>query len=250
MPIKISIITICFNSASTIEETIKSVIEQDYQNLEYIVVDGGSTDGTLDILKKYPEKISKVISEKDRGIYDAMNKGISIATGDLIGILNSDDVYAHESVLSKIAALYDSEKPDAVYADLVYVSKDNLNHVIRNWKSGLYKTGLFLKGWMPPHPTFFVKKECYEKFGTYNISFRSAADYELMLRLIHKEKIKTAYLPETIIKMRAGGISNITFLNRLRANMEDRRAWKVNGLNPGTFTLLMKPLSKVFQFVK
>lgn len=245
---KISIITIAFNSEETIEETIQSVIAQDYSNIEYIVIDGGSTDGTMSIVEKYLDKLAVVVSEPDKGIYDAMNKGVSLATGELIGILNSDDIYANNSVVSSIVTKVADN--DSVYADLVYVDRNNTDKVTRYWKSGEYKLGLFRKGWMPPHPTFFLKKKCYDEFGTYNLSLKSAADYELMLRMLHKNKISVVYLPEVITKMRVGGQSNVTLMNRLKANKEDRLAWKINNLKPGLFTLSMKPLRKITQFIK
>lgn len=246
--IKISVITVCYNSAKTIEDTIQSVISQDYPNIEYIIVDGASKDDTLQIIQKYKDKTSHIISEPDKGIYDAMNKGVSIATGDVIGILNSDDVFADNTVLSTIAKAFDNEHIDATYGDLVYVQSDNLNKTTRIWKSKPYKEGAFLKGWMPPHPTFYVRKSFYDKLGTYNLQLTSAADYELMLRFIHKHKINIAYIPKTLVKMRVGGQSNITLKNRLKANQEDRLAWKINGLKPHFYTLFLKPLSKLGQF--
>ncbi len=243
---KISIITITYNSASTLETTIQSVISQTYKNIEYIIVDGNSTDNTLEIAKKY--NITKIISEKDSGLYDALNKGISLATGDVIGILHSDDFYTNNTVIEKIVSVCEKNNCAGVYADLFYVDKDDTNKIKRKWKSGQYNDGLFLNGWMPPHPTFFVKKECYNKFGAFDLQFKSAADYELMLRFIHKNKIKIAYLPEFIIKMRVGGKSNVTTKNRVLANLEDRKAWEVNGLKPKFYTLYLKPLRKILQF--
>lgn len=247
---KVSIITISFNSEETIEDTIRSVVDQSYSDVEYIIVDGASKDGTMGIVKKYEDGISKTISEPDKGIYDAMNKGVKAATGDVIGILNSDDVYSNSEVLHKIVSKFDKEGSDAVYADLVYVDRQNTDEVKRYWKSGDYKEGIFKRGWMPPHPTFFVKKKCYEKFGVYNTDLKSAADYELMLRFLHKHKISVSYLPEIITKMRVGGESNVSLKNRIRANKEDRLAWKLNGLKPGPLTLTRKPLSKISQFFK
>jgi glycosyltransferase involved in cell wall biosynthesis len=245
---KISIITVCFNSAKTIEDTIQSVLSQDYPNVEYIIVDGGSKDATLDIVKKYSANISHFISEPDKGIYDAMNKGIALATGDVVGILNSDDVYYDSQVLSHISKAFEVTNADAVYGDLVYVASNNLEKVTRVWKSKPYTEGAFLKGWMPPHPTFYVKKSCYNQLGNYSLKLKSAADYELMLRFIHKYKISLAYIPKTLVKMRVGGESNVSLKNRLRANKEDRMAWKMNGLKPHFYTLFLKPLSKLKQF--
>lgn len=245
---KVTIITIAYNSAETIEDTIKSVVDQDYPNIEYVIIDGGSKDGTLAIVEKYKDKIAKIISEPDQGIYDAMNKGVANATGDLIGILNSDDIYADNQVVSDIIKQIGDK--DAVYADLVYVKRDAVDQVTRYWKSGEYKKGAFVKGWMPPHPTFFVRKKCYDDYGTYNLKLRSAADYECMLRMIHKHEISLAYLPRVITKMRVGGQSNLTVNNRVKANQEDRMAWEINGLEPRLYTLYLKPLRKVGQFIK
>ncbi|MDG2370730.1 MAG: glycosyltransferase family 2 protein [Flavobacteriales bacterium] len=243
---KISIITVSFNSAQTIEDTIQSVLSQDYNDIEYIIIDGDSSDKTIEIVNRYKADIQYFLSEPDNGIYDAMNKGVKASKGDVIGILNSDDVYENSSVISNIVKSL--KNSDAVYADLVYVQQNNLNHIKRHWKSGKYKIGSFLNGWMPPHPTFFVKKMCYQKYGLYNTSLKSAADYELMLRFIHKNKIKVEYFNGVVVKMRLGGVSNLSFTNRLKANREDRLAWKINNLNPSLFTFLLKPLRKITQF--
>jgi len=247
---KVSIITIAYNSAETIEDTIRSVASQTYSDIEYIIIDGKSTDNTLSIIDKHKASVSKLVSEKDNGIYDAMNKGVKLASGDIVGILNSDDFYADEHVVADVVKTFETEKCDGLYADLVYVDRENISMITRTWNSGKYYDGLFLNGWMPPHPTFFVRKEVYEKFGGYNTDLRSAADYEIMLRFIHKFKIRLSYLPRVITKMRSGGQSNVNIKNRIRANMEDRLAWKINGLKPGLLTLTRKPLSKVFQFLK
>jgi len=248
--LKISIITVCYNSASTIESTIRSVIQQDYASIEFIIIDGGSTDSTMQVIEKYKENISKIISEKDDGIYFAINKGIKIASGDIIGILHADDHYASNNVITKVMRVFEDEKKDTVYGDLQYVNKQDSQKVVRNWKSGAYKDGLFLKGWMPPHPAFFVKASCYKQFGNYNTILKSAADYELMLRLLHKNNCSTAYLPEVLVKMRVGGKSNVSIKNRILANREDKKAWLINGLKPGVFTIIRKPLSKLNQYFK
>jgi len=245
--VKVSIITITYNSEATLKDTIESVVNQSYGDIEYIIVDGKSTDNSLSIIESYKDKISKVISEKDQGLYDALNKGIALATGDLIGIIHSDDFYTNKFVIEKIVKSIEENNSDAVYADLYYVDKVDTNKIFRKWKSGNYKDGQFLNGWMSPHPTFFVKRSCYEKFGSFNLSFVSAADYELMLRFIHKHKINLFYLPEFIVKMRVGGKSNVTLKNRIRANKEDRKAWIVNGLIPKFYTLYLKPLRKIIQ---
>jgi len=246
---KVSIITITFNSAETIEDTIQSVLSQDYKDIEYIIVDGASKDATLDIVERYRSSVSTIISEPDKGIYDAMNKGVALATGDVIGILNSDDFYADATVISDMVKTMQESGSDACYADLVYVDRNDTTRIIRSWKSGEYRHGHFLRGWMPPHPTFFVKRSLYLKHGVYSLALRSAADYELMLRFIHKHGVSLSYLPRVITKMRTGGQSNISLKNRWRANREDRLAWKMNGLQPGLFTLLRKPLSKLLQYL-
>ncbi|MEO6882670.1 MAG: glycosyltransferase family 2 protein [Bacteroidia bacterium] len=246
-PLKISIITVCFNSEATIEETLKSVISQDYPNIEYIVIDGKSTDATLFIIEKYRNNIQKFISEKDEGLYFAINKGIEMASGEVIGILHSDDFYMNKNVLTKVMKLFTETQSDSVYGDLQYI--DNVsNKIIRHWKAGHYSENLFLKGWMPPHPSFFVLKKIFFQYGFFNTIFQSAADYELMLRFLHKHKISTHYLPEVLVKMRVGGKSNASFINRIKANKEDRFAWKINNLQPNFLTLWLKPFSKIKQF--
>jgi glycosyltransferase involved in cell wall biosynthesis len=248
--VKVSIITITYNSEATLRDTIESVVNQSYHDIEYIIIDGKSTDGTLAIVNSYGDKITKVVSEKDKGLYDALNKGIAMATGDIIGLIHSDDFYTNTLVIEHVVKSLQDNDADGVYADLYYVDKNDTNRIFRKWKSGNYRHGMFVNGWMPPHPTFFVKRSVYEKFGSFNLSLVSAADYELMLRFIHKHKIKLSYLPEFVIKMRVGGKSNVSIKNRLRANNEDRKAWKMNGLNPRFYTLYAKPLRKIIQLFK
>ncbi len=245
---KVTIITVTYNSERFLEQTIRSVIDQSYKNIEYVIVDGGSTDGTKTIIEKYRSHIHQFISEKDNGIYDALNKGISLATGDIIGILHSDDFYTSSQVIAHVAEKLISEGTDALYADLNYVQQNNTQKIVRKWHSGKYKPGSFVYGWMPPHPTFFVKNEVYKKFGAFDLSFKTSADYELMLRLIHKHHISVSYLNECIVNMRVGGQSNVSVNNRILANIEDRKAWEVNGLKPNILTLWLKPLRKITQF--
>jgi glycosyltransferase involved in cell wall biosynthesis len=247
---KISIITVCYNSAKTIEDTILSVINQTYNNIEYIIVDGLSTDNTLEIVNKYQDKLAKVVSEKDAGLYDAINKGIGLATGEIIANINSDDFYIDNNVIADVVAKMEDEKSDTLYADLYYVDEIDTNKVTRNWVSGAYKKGMFYKGWMPPHPTFFVRKSVYDNYGKFNLKLKSAADYEIMLRFIHKHECSISYLPRVVVRMRVGGVSNSSLKNRLKANREDKKAWEMNGLKPKPYTLIFKPLSKVLQFVK
>lgn len=251
--VKISIITVAFNAEQTIEDCIKSVLKQTYKNIEYIIIDGKSTDLTLDKIKntlnQFPKIDIQIVSEKDDGIYFAMNKGIALATGEVVGILNADDIYANDSVLEKVMSRFNSNSTDAVYGDLVYTKNNNLQKVVRYWKSGIYKKKSFLYGWMPPHPTFFVRKSIYNQFGAFNTKLKSAADYELMLKFIHKNKIKLDYIPEILVKMRAGGQSNSSINNRVNANNEDKKAWELNNLEPYFFTMILKPFRKIFQFI-
>jgi glycosyltransferase involved in cell wall biosynthesis len=248
---KVTIITITYNSAATLEDTLRSVVNQDYPNIEYLIIDGKSKDNTLQIVDKYKDKITKVVSEKDKGLYDALNKGIALASGDIVGMLHSDDLYESNHVVSDIVKTFEKNpSADGVYADLVFVDRNDINKVTRTWESGDYEEGDFLSGWMPPHPTFFVKKECYERFGGFNTSLRLSADYELMLRMIHKNKIKLAYLPKVVVKMRMGGVSNVSLFVRLKANIEDKMAWKLNGMKPKLFTRFLKPASKIMQYFK
>ena len=247
---RVSIITVCYNSESTIEDTICSIVNQTYSDIEYIIIDGQSTDGTLSIIKKYDKHINTILSEKDKGMYDAINKGINLATGNVIGILNADDFYIDNNVIKEVAECFLATNAQGLYADLYYVDSANTEAIKRYWKSGKYRHGIFTKGWMPPHPTFFLKKEAYDKFGHYDLSFVTAADYELMLRMIHKHKIGLAYLNRVIVKMRVGGMSNSSIKNRLRANREDKKAWQVNNLRPMPYTFLFKPLRKIKQFFR
>lgn len=244
---KISIVTAAFNSAATIKDTIESVLSQDYPNIEFIVADGGSKDGTVEILKSYGDKI-KWISEKDSGIYEAMNKGVKMATGDAIGVVGSDDFYPDNQVISKVAKAFNESKADSVYGDLHYVDSVDTNKIVRNWKSGKYERQRFINGWMPPHTAFFLKKSAYDTYGLYNTTFRSAGDYELMLRMLYKYHVSSYYIPEVLMKMRIGGDSNSSIKGRIKANREDLRAWLMNDLKPRWYTIYAKPISKIFQW--
>lgn len=248
LTLSISVITVCFNSANRIRYTLESIRNQTYSNVEHIIIDGASTDRTLQIARSFPH-VSKIISEKDEGIYDAINKGIQYASGDIIGILNSDDVYASNDVLDIVAHTFETTNTDTVYGDLQYVHPKNTNRVLRNWKSGKFNSNKFKYGWMPPHPTFFVKKEVYYKAGIFDTTLKTAADYELMLRILYKHQFSSAYIPKVLVKMAAGGASNISLGARLKANSDDRKAWALNGLTPYFFTLFLKPARKIFQFL-
>ncbi len=244
---KVTIITPTFNSASTIGDTLKSVAMQDYTDLEHIIIDGKSTDDTLKIIKNFPH-VALVISEKDAGIYDAMNKGLIAATGDVVAILNSDDLYIEENVISGIISLMQSEQTHIAYADLDYVDRYDISKVSRVWFSGPYKRENFKYGWAPPHPTFFAKKNLYERFGGFNLALKSSGDYELMFRFLYVNSIPCSYYRKTIVKMRRGGYSNLSIRNRINANREDRRSWKINKVKMPFLVPIFKPLRKIPQF--
>jgi glycosyltransferase len=247
---KVSIITVCFNAAGTIEDTISSVLGQDYNDIEYIIIDGGSTDGTLDIIDRYRGKISKFISEPDNGVYDAMNKGLKLAIGDAIGFLNSDDFYVDKTVIRRIAEMMIATNADCCYGNLEYVDRNNINKTIRKWRSRPYYDGLFEKGWHPPHPTFFVKKSVFDKYGGFDLACDIGADYELMLRFLKRYGITSCYIPDVLVKMRIGGKSNRTLWQIIKANIECYQAWKKNGLKITPLIILKKPVSKLIQYVK
>lgn len=242
---KVSIITVCYNSAATIADTIYSVKSQSYNNIEHIIVDGQSSDTTLDVIKK-ANYSGVLVSEKDRGIYDAMNKGLQLATGDIIGILNSDDFYADNNVIADVVSQFKTSNSEALYGDLVYLNEQN--NVVRNWKSGKFDCNKFNYGWMPPHPTVFIKKSVYSSFGNFNINLTVSADYEMMLRLMYVNKIKTGYIPRVLVNMRVGGASNNSLKSRLKAHKEDYLAWTANGIIPKWYTVMLKPLRKVLQY--
>jgi glycosyltransferase len=243
----ISIITVVFNNALHIGECIQSVLSQTYPEIEYIVVDGGSTDGTCNIIGKYKLQIASYVSEKDAGMYDALNKGITLATGDVIGILHSDDLFHDPGVVAKIAEILKNTGCDAVYGDLWYVSKDDPEKVIRNWKSKPFNVKNFYHGWMPPHPTLFLKRDVYKEFGLFDTTFKIAADYDLMLRTVGSGKLHCEYLPKVITRMRMGGASNKSLGNIWRKSSDDWRALRQNKKG-GVYTLLMKNISKLEQF--
>ncbi len=248
MGLKTSIITVVLNNELYIKDAIESVIAQHHTDVEYIIIDGGSNDGSLAIINTYKDKITVLVSEPDNGIYDAMNKGLALATGDVIGFLNADDFYANPNVLQTVANTFSQHNCDIVYADLNYVSRAHQDKVIRKWRSGNYKTNAFERGWMPPHPTFFAKRELYQRLGGYKQELNQSADYELMLRFIHVNHASVHYIPQVFVHMRVGGQSNRSLKNRLLANLQDRKAWTINGIRPKWYTLFFKPLSKVKQF--
>jgi glycosyltransferase involved in cell wall biosynthesis len=244
--LKVSIITVSFNSAKTIADTIESVLSQDFPEIEYIIVDGGSTDGTVDIIRQNENRISQWISEKDQGMYDAMNKGIAMATGDVIGILNSDDVYMNTHVISDLMRLMQSQNTEVVFADLILVDSSNQNKVIRYYDSGRFHPSKFKFGWMPAHPTVFVKRELYQRVGKFSTTYQIAADYEMLIRMLAIEKASYAYFPKPVVRMRAGGASTSGISRNWILNQEIIRACKENGIYTNLFMLLLKVPAKLW----
>lgn len=245
---KISIITVVRNGEQTIRDTIECVLAQSYADIEYIVVDGKSSDGTLDIVKSYGNQIDTVISEKDNGIYDAMNKGLRLATGDYIGFLNADDFYAHPHVVAELAKTAKATRADCLYGDLVFVDQEDTDKVVRYWQAGNFNRYKMLFGWSVPHPTFFVKRSIFEQYGLFRENFGLSGDYEMMVRFFFKERINAAYLPEILVRMRVGGAGNSGFKSKWKGNREDFQAWKQNGLKIPFITILLKPIRKIPQF--
>lgn len=248
MTASISIITATYNAAATIQNCLDCVQQQSV-TAEHILIDGKSDDSTLRIINDFRKNLSHVISEPDKGIYDGMNKGLQLAKGDIVGILNADDFYPAKDTLSRVVQAFKNPLIDACYGDLLYVDGQDSTKIIRNWRSGAFDPQKFYWGWMPPHPTFFVRRSVYEKYGLFNMDLGSAADYEIMLRFLVKHKIQATYIPEVLVKMRTGGVSNASVKNRLSANRMDRKAWAVNGLSPYPGTLWMKPMRKIGQWI-
>lgn len=249
---KFTIITVCYNSSAFLRDAILSVKNQTYQNIEYIIVDGRSTDGTIDIIRESEFLFGgglRWISEKDEGLYDAMNKGIMMATGDVVGILNSDDFFYDNSVLKKIAAAFGTAEVEAIIGDIVFVKDSNHDKIIRYYSSRRWKPSKFAWGYMPPHPSFFIKRELFEKFGYYKIDYRIAADYELLIRYLLKAGISWRYEPIITTKMRMGGMSTNGFKSLLKLNNEIIRGCKENGVYTNKLMVYSKYLFKPFEFI-
>lgn len=247
---KVSIITVVYNNQTAIAQAINSVLSQDYSDIEYIVIDGASTDRTREIIQSYGEKIDKFISEPDQGIYDAMNKGLNLVTGDIVGILNSDDVYANNQVISQVVREFKQKSVDLVFADIVYVKPENLNRVVRYYSSHNFHSWKFAWGWMPAHPSCFLKREVYEKYGHFKTDYKIASDYEILVRFMAKYKISYSYMPQVLVKMRTGGVSNKNLLSNWILNTEIIRACRENGINTNILKVLSKYLTKIFQIIK
>ncbi|RZL45812.1 MAG: glycosyltransferase [Pedobacter sp.] len=246
---KISIITVVYNGEKYLQDCIESVLNQNYENLEYIIIDGGSTDATLSIIEKYQNQIHHFISEKDKGMYDALNKGINLATGDVIGILNADDKLASNSVITQIANSFVSENVEGVYGNLNYINETDSSRIIRKWVSKPFAKKDIALGWMPAHPTLYLRKRLFDKYGNYSLDYGTAADYELMLRFLYLNEVKAVYLDLLIVEMRIGGMSNSSIYQRYKAMINDYKAIKSNRISFPVRTLLLKKLSKIVQYL-
>ncbi|EQA7358754.1 glycosyltransferase [Enterobacter hormaechei] len=246
---RVSIITATYNSESTLADTLLSLENQTYQNIEYIIVDGASKDSTLDLVREKCSRVSKIISEPDKGIYDALNKGISAATGDIIGFLHSDDMLAYNTVIEDIVKIFESSSSEAVYGDLEYVGQEDTGKRIRLWKSGSFSRNKMKLGWMPPHPSFYMKRSCYQRYGGFSLNYRISADYDSLLRYIFINYITVTYLPKVLVKMRVGGISNRSLKTMICKSKEDIKIMKRNGIS-WPLALTFKNLSKLPQFIR
>jgi glycosyltransferase involved in cell wall biosynthesis len=244
--LKISLITVAFNAQNTIDRCLDSIARQKFTNIQHIVIDGGSTDGTVAIIGRYRDNIGIFVSEPDNGIYDAMNKGLEFADGDIIGTLNADDYLADDEILNQVAESFVKHNINILYGDLDFV--DPGSKIVRKWRSGKYKSGMFNWGWMPPHPTFYCRRELFEKLGNYRLDYGSAGDYELMLRFIHAHKAEVYYLHKVMIKMFIGGVSNKSIINRVKALLFDLKAMRNNDILFPFITIIFKPVRKIMQF--
>jgi glycosyltransferase involved in cell wall biosynthesis len=246
---RISIITVTFNSAVTLLDTFYSIKEQTYDNTEYIVIDGGSTDSTLDLIKANLGLVSTFISQPDFGIYDAMNKGLALATGDIVGFLHSDDLYADSSILSKVIEVFKQQNLDALYGDVVYFHGNDPSAIVRRYRSNHFSPGKIAWGWMPAHPSLFLKKRIYEKYGNFKIDYKIAGDYEFVARIFRENSLRYCYLPEVLVKMRMGGISTGGFLNSIILNKEVLRACNENNIPTNIFKILSKYPLKIIDSI-
>ena len=244
---KISIITATYNSAATIKDTLMSVNNQDYTNIEHIIIDGNSNDKTLDIVQEYGKRVTTIVSEPDSGIYDAMNKGIKAATGDVVGILNSDDFFTSNDVISTVAKTFKDNDIDSIYGDIHFVNPNNLEKIVRYYSSKVFKPSLFRLGFMPAHPSFYMKKSCFEEHGLYSLDYKIAADYELLLRYLYLHKVKYKYLKKDFVTMRTGGVSTENMKSRKILNKEIIKACRTHGVNTNAFLISLKYLYKAFE---
>jgi glycosyltransferase involved in cell wall biosynthesis len=246
---KVSIVTVTLNSAATLATTMDSVCCQDHPDIEHILIDGRSSDRTLDIIRSYPH-VARFISEPDNGLYDAINKGIRRATGDVVGILNSDDFFPSRHVVSRVVEALSHQQVDAVIGDVAFVRPGNLDRIVRMYSSCKFHPRQFAGGYMPAHPTFYVRRRCYEQFGVYQTDYRIAADYELLVRFLHRHRVTYAYLPMTMVHMRTGGVSNRSIASRYVLNREIVRACRENGVTTNMARLSLKYFFKIFEYVR
>lgn len=247
---KISIITVSYNAEETIEESIKSVLSQAYDDIEYIIIDGGSTDDTVKIVEKYRKSLQYFVSEPDKGIYDAMNKGIMVSSGDVIGILNSDDIYENSNVLDLVMSQFLKDSMlDILYGNLVYVSYFDVNNIIRKWISRDYYGNFFESADVPPHPTLFLKSKIYKEVGLFNLDFKLAADYEIMLRIFKKNQFRIKFVDKVLVRMRLGGATNKNLINILKGNYEIFQSWKANNLKMPLLFFPQKLFKRIIQFL-
>lgn len=248
----ITVITAVYNGAESIAHCLSSVGSQRHADVEHLVLDGASTDGTVDVVQRLGGARVRLISEPDEGLYDALNKGVGLASHDIVGLLHADDELGGPDVLAHVAAQFESDPTlEGVYGDLVYVAADDTSRVIRYWQAGEYTPGMFLRGWMPPHPTLFLRRSAYQRIGPFRTDLRIAADYEFMLRAFHLGRLRVRYLPEVITRMRLGGASNASVRNILRKTSEDLRAWQLNGLSAYALpAVILKNVSKLPQFIR
>jgi len=246
---KISVITVCYNSAATIADTLDSVAQQSWPQVEHIIIDGASTDGTLNIVKSRGERVTRFVSGPDKGIYDAMNKGIAMATGDVIGLLNADDVYADADVLSRVAQKFEDSNVEAVYGDVVFFKPENPDKIIRRYNSGRFSPDKLAWGWMPSHPALFLRREVYARVGPFNTSYRIAGDFDFIIRAFGSGQLRYEYIPEVWVKMRAGGISTGGLRNTLLLNKEVLQSCRNNGIKTNIFKILSKYPAKLLEFI-
>ncbi len=247
---KVSIITTTYNTGKTVGDTIESVLGQTYPDIEYIIVDDRSTDDTLDIVNKYSDRVTKIVAAEHSGIFGALNVGVRLATGDIVAILNSDDFYMTNDVIETVVNRFKESGADCVWGDMIVVDKKDTTKIVRTWKSCAYVDGAYRKGWHPPHPTFFVKRSMYEKYGYFRTDLWTSADYELVLRFLEKYKITSSYIPKVLTVMRNGGSSTKSLFNWVRGNIGSYRAFRLNGLPVSPLFIFRKPLSKVRQFFR
>jgi glycosyltransferase involved in cell wall biosynthesis len=250
MMMKISLIPVCYNSGRNIESTLRSVIQQKYKNTEYIVIDGGSTDGTVEILQKYSNKVNVIVSEPDKGIYDAMNKGIQFATGDIVGTLNSDDIFCDDMVLSRVAKAFDDGKTDAVYGDVKYIDPHNDKRIIRYYSSKNFKLKHIKFGFMIAHPSFYIRKEFFYKHGYYKEKYTISGDFELLIRFLYTHRINAIYLPFPFVNMSMGGISTSSLKSKIILNNENIQACLENGIKTNLLFMYLKYFVKIFEYIR